>query len=267
MKIVKDGVAEEDRAYAMDILCKLRAGNRVFGSPAAALSKTLSHLEENAPAKDSNEDIHYYLNNKEYEAKVSKLKKGIKGEKTLAEYFEKIIRLDKSLSDIIAIASLGSEGNGDEEYISDTDFLILYGNNILIVDSKCINTNPSIPLFVRGHGVYSAVNHDEPILEVNPATHYWKKTIANEYHKEIGYVNGCVVIINKSGAQIFKDGEWWKSDIKPLHISELVDYLKTWIDGKEPTVDLALLVTIMKHQVWAQKSTMDLTKAKRMLRV
>ena len=264
MKILKDNIREEDKEYALDILNKLRAGDRVFGSPASALKKTLKKLEENAPAKDSSDSIVYNLNNKEYEENIAKLKKGIKGEEQLGEYFEKIVRLDSKLKDMVVIASLGDEDT-DKDYIPDTDFLMVYGNNILTIDAKCINTNPEIPIFVSGNGIYSAINHEEPILEVNSSVPVWNDILKREYNGYVDKIDGCTVLINKTGAEIFKDQTWVNSDIKPIHISELVEFLHAWTSRKEPVTDLGLLVVLMKRQVWEAKSGLDLTKGRRML--
>ena len=269
MKIIKRNVKEEDKEYALDILNKLRSGVRVFGSPAEGLKKTLSKLEENAPEEDNINTLEYHLNDSEYEEKKAKLKKGIKGEETLAEYWEKVIRLDPVLSDIIVYASLGDETQQkDKDYIPDTDFLCIYGKDILVVDAKNINTKPDIPIFVQGNGIYSALNHDEPILEVNPSTGYWKRTFEEEYQgEEINSIIGCVCIINKTGCEIFKDDDWLNSDIKPIHISELVEYLHGWVEEKESEFDLNLLTLIMKKQIRKTESGLDLTYGKRMFGV
>ena len=263
MRIIKSNVSEADKTYAFDILNKLRNGVRVFGKPAEGLQKTLLKLE--TPEKDSFDSAKYNLNDSEYEEEVAKLKKGIKGEKTLGEYFEKIIRLDDTLSDIVVFASLGDEDT-DKDYIPDTDFLCVYGNNILIVDAKNINTNPDIPLFVSGNGIYSAVNHDVPILEVNPSNHVWAKIFEQEYNNSVD-IDGCTCIINKSGSEIFRDEEWLSSPIKPVHISELIEFLHTWVKGKEPVFDLELLTVIAKKQIWEEKTDLDLTYGKRVFGV
>lgn len=266
MRIIKDNVAEDNKQYAVDILNKLRMGNRVFGSPAQGLKKTLMQLTENAPKKDSFDSLEYNLNDREYEDKVAKLKKGIKGEEQLGEYFEKILRLDRELSDMIVFASLG-EIKENLDYIPDTDFLCLYGNNILIVDAKNVNTKADIPLFVEGKGIYSAINHNDPLIEVNSSIPVWKRIFSNEYNGEIESINGCTCIINKTGSSIFKNEAWVNSDIKPVHIAELVDFLHMWIEDKEPVYDINLLVTIAKQQIQESEQTLDLTYAKRVFGV
>lgn len=268
MKILKQNVSQEDKEYALDILNKLRSGVRVFGSPAEGLKKTLTKLEENAPEDDDINSLEYHLNDSEYEEKKAKLKKGIKGEETLAEYWEKAIRLDPLLSDIVVYASLGDESQQEEkDYIPDTDFLCLYGNNILVVDAKNINTKSDIPLFVQGNGIFTALDHDKPILEVNSSTGFWKKVFSQEYSGKIDSISGCVCIINKTGCEVFKDEDWLSSDIKPIHISDLVEFLHEWIKEKEPVFDLSLLTLIMKRQIRQTESDLDLSYGKRIFGV
>lgn len=262
MRILKSNVLESDRAYAYDILNRLRSGARVFGKPAEGLKKTLLSLEENAPEEDSFDSTTFNLNDSDYQEKIAKLKKGIKGEETLAEYFEKVIRLDSKLSDIIVFASLGDEDT-DKDYIPDTDFLCVYGNNIMIIDAKAINTKSDIPIFVSGRGIYSALNHDVPILEVNSSVPVWN----DKLHDFDTRIDGCVCIINKTGAEIFRDQEWVDSTIRPVHISELLDYLHSWVEDKDPTFDLSLLVEIAKQQIQEEKSSLDLTYGKRLFGV
>lgn len=266
MQIIKSNVTEDNKTLAYDILNKLRTGNRVFGKPAEGLKKTLSKLEENKPTKDSFDSVVYNLNDSEYEEQVAKLKKGIKGEETLGEYFEKIIRLDDVLQDIVVYASLGDE-DVDKDYIPDTDFMCVYGNSILLIDAKNINTKPDVPLFVQGDGIYSAFNHDIPVLEVHTAIPVWKKIFSEELHGQEPEISGCTCIVNKTGAEIFRDEDWVNSDIKPIHISELLDFLHTWVEDKEPVFDLELLTIVMKKQITQSKSTIDLTYGKRVFGV
>lgn len=265
MKIIKSNVPDTDKLYAYDMLNKLRSGTRVFGKPAQGLKKTLAKLEENKPEKDSSESAIFHLNDGDWEEQVAKLKKGIKGEETLGEYFEKVIKLDPKLSDIIVFASLGKEDSG-KDYIPDTDFLCVYGNSVLTVDAKNINTKPDIPIFVQGNGIYSALNHDTPILDVNPSTRVWKSILAEDGFTSVD-ASGCVCIINKTGCEVFKDEDWLNSDIKPIHISELLEFLHEWIKDKTPEFDLEMLVTIAKQQIWEEKSDIDLTYGKRVFGV
>lgn len=266
MKLIKQNVKNEDKQMAIDIINRLKAGDRTFGAPAEGLKKTLKKLEENAPKEDSYDDVSYTLDDRQYAADVARLKKGIKGEEILAQYFEKVIRLDPVLSDIIVFASLGDESS-PFDYIPDTDFLCIYGQHLLAVDAKNINTNPGNPLYVEGNGIYGVSNPDVPILEVNSSVPIWKKILSTECNSEVRSVSGCTCIVNKTGAMIFKNEDWAASQIKPVHISEFLDFLKLWCEGKDPNVDINLLTTIMKYQIKKPHSDMDLSVGRRMLGV
>lgn len=267
MKILKDNIPEEDKQIALDILNKLRAEERTFGAPAEGLRKTLIKLNERAPEKDSFDTTSYNLRDFDYEKEVSKLKAGIKGEEQLSEYFEKLIRLNPKLSDMVVFASLG-DTQSDKEYIPDTDFLCLYGNNILIVDAKNLKTKKDIPIYVKGNGIYSVSKKDEPMLEVNNAVPVWNDILLETYNGRLESIEGCICIINKTGAEIFRNDAWEFSNIKPLHISELEEYLLEWIKGKEPIYDLNLLVAIAKQQIQKDEDNdLDLTAAKRIFGV
>lgn len=263
MKIIKSNVAPDDIELAYSILSKLRMGDRVFGAPAEGLKHTLKHLEEHKPKEDSYDSTAYNLSDKEYDTEVAKLKKGIKGEETLAEYFEKLVRLDDKLSDLIIFSSLGQEKEG-LDYIPDTDFLCVYGCDLMCVDAKAVNTKPEVDVYVSGDGIYAG-KKEEPIVEVNSQATYWRKELS--HNKNLGTVNGCVCIINRAGATILRNDDWKYSDIKPVHISELQDFLTDWIKEKTPEVDLSLLVDIAKEQIKQQDSGFNLEKAKRMLHV
>lgn len=267
MRIIKDGIKEEDKQIALDILNKLRAEERTFGSPAEGLHKTLAKLNESAPAEDSFDSTSYNLKDQEYEKQVSKLKAGIKGEEELSEYFEKLLRLNTKLSDMVVFASLG-DTDTDKDYIPDTDFLCIYGKDIMIVDAKNLKVKKDIPIFVKGDGIYSATKQDEPLIEVHSSVPVWKDILAKDYGGEVGSINGCVCIINKTGIEVYKNDAWENSDIKPIHIAELESFLEEWIKDKEPVYDLKMLVAIAKQQIQKENDTgLDLSDAKRIFEV
>lgn len=269
MKVIKHNVQEENITYAYDLLNKLRNGTRVFGKPAEGLKKTLRKLEEKKPEEDSYDSIDYNLIDPEYVSESIKLKEGIKGETILAEYFEKIIRLDPKLSDLIVFASLGDESKEAElGYIPDTDFLCVYGNHLLAVDAKNIKTKAHSYVAVGEDGLYDVTKEEPKILiEVKPSTHYWETVTTTEYNSEPISCEGCVCIVNKTGCNIVKNADWVQSDIKPIHISELDDYLQHWVQDKEPTFDLELLCVIGQKQIWEERSSIDLSYGKRIFDV
>lgn len=267
MKIVKDHIENEDKMLALNVLNRIRAGDRVFGSPAEGLKETLRKVEKDMSAAEENKgELEYLDNTGEFKEQITLLKAGIKGEEQLAEYFEKIVKYDESLQDIICFASLSDpeQNNGGDDYISDSDFVAVYGNNILILDAKNIRTNPEMPIYLDGDDLVSVGG--KPVLELHPSVNIWRN-IFRKYNCTYLSIHGCVVIVNKIGACIWKNGEWYKSNVKPVHISELVNFLHDWIKDKQPEVNLSLLTTIAKMQIKEESSTLDLSMARKRFNV
>lgn len=261
MQLIKSSLTQENREIAFDIANKLRAGNRLFGSPAEGLKKTLSSLKE--PEQDSYDSLAYNTYDFDYIDEKNKLEAGIEGELALSEYLEKIIRLDPKLEDLIVFASLGDTEKLDNfGYIPDTDFLCVYGNKVLTIDAKNVKTSRKTPLQIlyseEGEAIYSTKKLDQPFLEVNASVPFWQEAL-EEY--DVRY-DGLVCIINRTGAKIIMDDNWEKSYIKPIHIENLLDYLHKWAGEKEAVVELNLLADIAKHQIEPKTSDMNLSLAK-----
>ena len=103
----------------------------------------------------------------------------------------------------------------------------------------------------------------EPLVEVPSCASYWRKRLPGART-----VDGCVCIINSTGATIDKDDEYYASDIKPVHIADLVSFLHEWIKGKEPVLDLNILIEVLKEQIKDTRGmSLDLTDAKRIFGV
>lgn len=264
MHLNKNNVLPEDKKRAVELINALRGGTRVFGSPAQALKIQLKELEKHAPEEDSADSVDYNLDDSEYKSQLMKIKAGIKGEEGLADYFKKIIKLDPTINDMLVFASLGDTQDLEgKDYISDTDFICLYGKHLLCVDAKNVKTTPKVQLFVQGNGVFSEKNEEEPIYESNPQTSVWKTFLGDS----IQTYEGITCIINKSGANICKDVAWNSSPIRPVHISELYDYIIKWVRNKTPDYDLATLLAITSHLVTPERSGLNLSRAKRLLGV
>lgn len=267
MRIDKNGVSEENRIEAASILQKLRDGSRLFGNVAEGLEKTLKkrekELEEFTKASNPLDFLH---DDSEFREDIKKLKAGINGELKLAEYIETIIKLDDELQDIIFFASLADPDQQDiakeNGYISDSDFIAVYGNDILIIDAKNVNTTPEIPLFIQGKTLISAAGVE--IYELHPAVHVWRKVFEKYGINYISSVHGCSVIVNNKGATIWRNPAWKASEAKPLHIAEFRQFLLDWIEKKDknPVVNLNLLVTISKMQIRTGNSETDKIKEK-----
>lgn len=264
MRVIKDVKPEEltsdDQLLVKKIMEKLRGGNRVFGNVAEGLKQTLKNRETELENLKSNRNpLDYLENDSELLHDIKLLKAGINGEEELAEYLRKIIKLDKSLQDVIFFASLSDpEQNeiGEENgYIADSDFIALYDRHILIMDAKNIATSSEIPIYLEGNNLMSTGN--KPLLELHPSTYVWKN-IFTKNGVMYNSLHGCTVIINKSGSIIWKNSEWYESEVKPLHISELIDFLHSWIENTNvtgtPEVPLSLLLILSKMQIKTVKS-------------
>lgn len=256
MRLVKDveNISNEDKIIALRIINKLKVGDRVFGNPGEGLKKTLKNLEKaQIEAEENKGELDYLDNDGEIKQQIALLKAGIKGEEELAEYFEKIVKFDPNLQDIIVFASLSDpkQDSGNGEYISDSDFIVIYGDNILILDAKNINTSPDLPIYLDGNTLVGVGGKE--IMEFHPSTYIWQNIMINNNIK-YNSIEGCCVIVNKRGACIWKNKEWYSSNVKPIHISELVDFLNEWVKDKESKVNLSLLVTLSKMQIKKEKS-------------
>lgn len=260
MRLIKDieNISDEDKPEALRIINKLKVGDRVFGNVAEGLKQTLKKVEKDHDNFLINKDTLDYLNNdSSFLEQIALLKAGIKGEEELAEYFERIVKYDKKLQDIVVFASLSDpeqdSGNGD--YISDSDFIAIYGQHVLILDAKNINTSPEMPIYLQGNTLLGVGGKE--IMEFHPSTYIWRNIFMKN---NISYnsINGCCVIVNNKGACIWKNEEWYKSDVRPLHISNLVEFLHDWIKDKDPEVNLSLILTLSKMQIKKEKSNIDI---------
>lgn len=259
MIIDKSGIRDEDKRRAQRILNQLRIGQRVFGNPAEGLKITLKELDKKVKQPNNN-PLEFQLQDNDIKTEIARVKAGIEGEESLARYIEKMIKLDEGLDGLIAFASLSTEVGtlNSKGYIPDTDFLLVYGRNILVLDAKNIRTHPENPVFLAKG---SLRNMNSVLVEdIQPSTMFWKTHFEN-HGIPIDSIDGYMVIYNKIGATILKNAEWYQSDSKPIHISDLNQTLHDWIQGKDGTVSLSLLTFLSKAQIRKPKSNMDLSEA------
>lgn len=261
MRIIKDFISNEDKLIALRVLNRLKSGDRVFGVPAEGLKQTLKKIEDAHAEEEKNKGaLDFIFDDSEYRSYHSKLKAGINGEETLAEYFERIVKYDEKLQDIIVFASLSDPDQSSTEWISDSDFIAVYGNNILILDAKNINTNPELPIYLDGDNLVTVGG--ALLIELHPSIFIWKN-VFRKNNCSYTSIHGCTVIVNKRGACVWKNQDWHKSEVKPLHISELVKFLHDWIKDKEPETNLSLLTTLAKMQIKKEGSGLDLNQARK----
>ena len=267
MILLKD-VDEANKLSALDVMNRLKEGDRVFGNPAEGLKKTMKKLEDELDKQEKEKDALDYLDKSgDLRSNISMLKSGITGEEELAEFLEIAIKEDEKLQDCIVFASLSdpNQNSGGDEYISDSDFIFIYGQDILIVDAKNIRTTPQIPIYLAGNSLVSA-NGAVLLEEINPSVKVWEK-IFKKNHAKYNSIHGCTVIVNKQGALIWRNQEWYDSEIKPVHISELVDFLHEWIEGKSNKTSLNTLAVISNMQIKEDTANMDFSYAKRMFNI
>lgn len=261
MKINKDGISEEDHEYALRILQQLRMGKRCIGNPAEGLKKTLMDLEKKGNKEHG--ETEFVLNDIELKGQIAKLKAGITGEETLAEYMERLCKLNPKINNIVLFASLSYEQeDNDKDYIPDTDFLAIYGTNIMVIDAKNITTSPQVPIYLED-GVVKTPTKE--LIEVRPSTYLWQK-VFDKNQIEYSSIDGSICIVNKTGATIYKNQDWYAGHTKLIHISELEKFLIDWIDRCDEkgdnTTSLKLLTQIAKTQIKQETSGLDLSKMK-----
>lgn len=264
MKLVQDGISPENKQLAINVRNYLVAGNRVIGDPGEGLKQTLAKLEEKA--QNTNLGMtDWAVKDSNLMQQISMTKAGIEGETQLCEFLAKLIKYDDKLNGLIAFASLaydfGDEGIS-KEYIPDTDTLLVYGRNLLVVDAKKLKTKPNQSLMLLD-GVVIDAEKGKEILEVHPSTHIWER-VMKEANIPIDSIDGYVCIVNDIETEIIRTDEWYESHTKLIHISELKDTLESWVAGKDNTLYLNMLTEIAKAQIKEEKDiSFDIDAIKR----
>lgn len=263
MKLNQDGIKPEDKQLAVNVRNYLVAGNRVIGDPGEGLRQTLSELEHK---KDDQvfSKTDWVVKDAELEGQIAATKAGIIGEEKLCEYLSTLIKYDDKLNGLVAFASLAYDfgEENDKDYIPDTDTLLVYGNHILIVDAKNLKTKPNQVLMLAEGAVIDADKGKE-LITVNPSTHIWEKVMANA-GIPLESIDGYVCIVNDTQIEIIRDDEWYNSNTKLIHISELKSILEEWVEGKDNTLHLNMLTEIAKAQIKKEKNiSFDVDSIKR----
>ena len=266
MRINKDGICENDREIAVQILNSLRAGQKVFGNPARGLEITLSELENKRDSKVYTK-LEWALTDKELNENIEKLHAGIKGERELSEHLSQLLKYNDDLDGIIAFASLSQEQeNNDLDYIPDSDFLIVRNDNFLIIDAKNVSTNPNVPIHLVGNDILTDSDKPKTVLEgVHSSVKVWQN-----YFDKMGIkynsIKNIVCIVNKKGAYITPPEA---TDMELIHIVDLNKYLTYWyeFDSGNDYVRLYDLVQLAKCQIRKEKSELNLTNMRRLFGV
>ena len=266
IKLVQDGIKPEDKNLAVNVRNYLVAGNRVIGDPGEGLRQTLSKLEEKLNSKEVG-ILDWGVKDALLEKQIALTKAGIKGEEDLCTYLATLIKYDDKLNGLVAFASLSYElENNNKDYIPDTDTLLVYGRNLLVVDAKNLKTKPGQSLILID-GVIMDADKGKEIIEVHPSTHIWTK-VMEQNNIPIDSIDGYVCIVNDTEVEIIKDESWYTSNTKLIHINELRSILEQWVEGKDNTLYLNMLTEIAKAQIKEEKDlSFNIDDIKRKLQI
>lgn len=252
MLLNKDGIREEDKSLAIGVRNHIANGQFVIGNPGLGLKLTLAKLEEERDNKVFN-PADWAMKDANLEEQIAKTKAGIEGEKKICDYLARLLKHDAELRGLVVFASLSYEQeNNDLDYIPDTDILLVYGQHLMVVDAKNIKTKPEKPLMLEDGIIVD--DKGKEVLEVHPSTHIWKRVL-NNAGIPFESVEGYVCIVNDNETNIIRNDEWYSSQTKLIHISELRQILHEWIKGKNDTLYLNMLTEIAKAQIKESKST------------
>lgn len=150
----------------------------------------------------------------------------------------------------------------EKDYIPDTDTLLAFGNNLLVVDAKNLKIKPGQALMLMNGCVVDADKGKE-IIEVHPSTHIWTKVMADA-GIPLESIDGYVCIVNDTPVEIIRTDEWYESHTKLIHISELKKILEDWAAGKNNSASLKMLTEIAKAQIKKEKNiSFDVDSIKR----
>jgi hypothetical protein len=251
VRIYKDNIKDEDKGLAISILNTLRRGVFVIGNPGLGLKKTLVELENKRDSRVFNQ-TDWMTKDSALDSQIMMTKAGIEGEEKLCEYLSRLIKYDDELKGIVAFASLSyDQEKNTKEYIPDTDVLLVYGRNLLILDAKNIKTRTNKAYLINDGFIIE--NSGKELIGVNPSTHIWQKIMYNA-GIPIDSIEGYVCIVNETETEIIRDEDWYYSQTRLIHVAELHDILKHWIKGKDNSIFLNILTEIAKAQIKEEKN-------------
>lgn len=262
MKLIQDGINPEDKNLAINVRNYLISGNRVIGDPGEGLRQTLKTLEERRDSRVVGKD-EWFMKDTELEDQIAKTSAGIKGEEQLCEHLTRLVKYNDNLNGLIAFASLSYQQGDDNplDYIPDTDTLLVYGKNLLIIDAKNLKIKPNKQLMLTDGLIVDEKGKE--VLEVHPSTHIWERAM-NKAGIDIESIDGYVCIVSDTPVEIIRTDEWYESHTKLIHISELKGILEEWVASKDNTLYLNMLTEIAKAQIKKEKQlSIDIDSIKR----
>lgn len=261
MKLVQDGISPEDKNLALNVRNYLVSGNRVIGDPGEGLRQTLKTLEDKRDSRVIAKD-EWFMKDSELEEQISKTSAGIVGEEKLCEHLTQLIKYNDKLNGLVAFASLSyQQEDNDLDYIPDTDTLLVYGKNLLVIDAKNLKIKRGKSLMLMDGIIVDEKGKE--VLEVHPSTHIWQK-VMKKAGIEIESIDGYVCIISDTETEIVRNDEWYDCHTKLIHISELKGILEEWVADKDNTLYLNMLTEIAKAQIKKEKHlSIDIDSIKR----
>jgi hypothetical protein len=260
MRIDLNGIKEEDKVLANSLINKFKAGDFCIGNPGEGLKQQLSKLELEQDKRKAGK-LEWGLKDPQLETDIALTKAGIIGEEQLAEYLAILCRGDDKLSGIVFFTSLSYKRDyqQEEEYIPDTDFILVYGKNVLIIDAKNIKTSPFVEITLED-GFIKTVEKGKELIPVKRSTPVWKQ-IFKEKGIEYDSMTGYVCIVNDTGALI--ESSMWYDDLTLIHISNLRQVLGEWVDWCNEHYDnilsLKMLTELAKGQILKETTGLDLS--------
>jgi hypothetical protein len=125
-------------------------------------------------------------------------------------------------------------------------------------------TDPEVPIYLDGNNLVAVGG--KAILELHPSTFIWRR-VFNRCGCDVRSVKGCAVIVNQRGAAIWKNKDWHQSDVQPVHIKDLVEYMHAWVEGCDPSTDLSTVTALSKMQIKRESTSLDLSNVRRRFRI
>jgi hypothetical protein len=193
---------EEDEVKAI-----LKTGKKVLGTPAASLTWGIDKIAM-SPAIEA----------------------GKEGEKQTAELLDK---LAAEIPEMFVFHSLSwPESSGD------TDHIVVYGNLILVIDSKRWKGSRKYTVTPKGQILRGTVPFPSGKVKIGYALHVWRKKLPKA--KVYG-----VVTIAQEKVFVARDKNWYKAPYSLVENEKLEDYLReTFKKNPAKSVSGKMLVTL-----------------------
>lgn len=190
----KPGYLYEDRT---EVKAELKDGKKIFGTAAASLTWGI----------DGNRML-------------PQLAAGKEGENQTANTLRELVEKTKGLYLFHSLSWPDSNG--------DTDHVMLYGNTILIIDSKRWKGARKYSVTPGGEIKRGTVAFPEGKVKIRYALNSWRKMFPN--HKVLG-----MVTIAQEKVFVVRDQNWYKAPFRLVENEKLIEFLEEMLEGITPT--------------------------------